>query len=65
MSDDGKFSGYIPIEKLNIKYLRSGKPGGQNVNKTDSQAVITFKLADADWISEAVRKRLSELVSIR
>lgn len=32
-----KFSGYIPMEKLEIKYSASSGPGGQNVNKVGNQ----------------------------
>lgn len=60
---EDRFSGFIPLDRLKITYMRSGKPGGQNVNKTDSQAVVTFKLSEADWIPSEVRKRLGELVS--
>ncbi|KAJ8319229.1 hypothetical protein KUTeg_004320 [Tegillarca granosa] len=28
---DEKFTGYIPMEDLDIKYMKSGGPGGQNV----------------------------------
>lgn len=28
-----KFSGYIPLNKLNFTYSASSGPGGQNVNK--------------------------------
>lgn len=33
-SDEQTFSGYIPIEKLEISHALSSKPGGQHVNKS-------------------------------
>jgi protein subunit release factor B len=35
----------IPFEEIRISYTRSGGPGGQHVNKTSTQAELTFDLA--------------------
>ncbi|XP_053694918.1 peptidyl-tRNA hydrolase ICT1, mitochondrial [Sabethes cyaneus] len=56
-----KFSGFIPLEKLQITYSRSSGPGGQNVNTVSTKVDVRFHLESADWLSEYVRKRLSEL----
>ncbi|XP_074603325.1 large ribosomal subunit protein mL62 isoform X2 [Brevipalpus obovatus] len=56
-----KFSGFIPMNKLHVNYVRSGKPGGQNVNKIDSQAIVKFKLSEADWIPTHIRSQLQKL----
>ncbi|XP_014681450.1 PREDICTED: peptidyl-tRNA hydrolase ICT1, mitochondrial-like [Priapulus caudatus] len=64
-SSGDNFSGFIPIEKLAIKYLRSGGPGGQNVNKVSSKAEVRFHLDSADWIPEKSRQRLKEMYHTR
>ncbi|XP_073975285.1 large ribosomal subunit protein mL62 [Rhodnius prolixus] len=53
------FSGYIPIEKLEITYCKSSGPGGQNVNKVDTKVDIRFHLQSADWLSEDLKKNIS------
>nr|CAG4637513.1 EOG090X0JCO [Ceriodaphnia reticulata]SVE73318.1 EOG090X0JCO [Ceriodaphnia reticulata] len=59
-SKDGKFSGYIPMDKIEVNYSRSSGPGGQNVNCVSTKAEIRFHLATADWIPEQVRAKLAE-----
>nr|SVE85890.1 EOG090X0JCO [Daphnia pulicaria] len=59
-SKDGKFSGYIPMDKIQISYARSSGPGGQNVNCVSTKAEIRFHLASAEWIPEPVRVKLAE-----
>ncbi|EDS28623.1 immature colon carcinoma [Culex quinquefasciatus] len=60
-STDSKFSGFIPLDKLEVTYSRSSGPGGQNVNTVSTKVDIRFKLEAADWLPEATRKRLAEL----
>ena len=43
-----------------MKYARSSGPGGQNVNKLNTKAEIRFKVSEAEWMSEEVRRRLEE-----
>nr|CAG4649014.1 EOG090X0JCO [Polyphemus pediculus] len=64
-SKDGQFSGYIPIDKLEINYSRSSGPGGQNVNCVSTKAEVRFQIASADWIPEPVRLRLMEQVKLQ
>lgn len=64
MKNDVKFSGYIPIEELDVTYSRSSGPGGQNVNCVDTKVDVRFKVETAKWIPEIVRSRLLEEVSI-
>nr|CAG4635202.1 EOG090X0JCO [Alona affinis] len=61
-SSDGKFSGYIPMDKLDISYSRSSGAGGQNVNKVETKTEIRFHLATAEWIPEPIRTRFAEQV---
>ncbi|XP_041978140.1 peptidyl-tRNA hydrolase ICT1, mitochondrial [Aricia agestis] len=56
-----KFSGYIPIDKLDIKYSASSGPGGQNVNKVHTKVDLRFKLSEADWLHPDVKKKMMEL----
>lgn len=56
-----KFSGYIPIEKLEIKYSASSGPGGQNVNKVHTKVDLRFKPSEADWLHPDIKSKLIEL----
>ncbi|XP_013198091.1 large ribosomal subunit protein mL62 [Amyelois transitella] len=56
-----KFSGFIPIDKLDITYSASSGPGGQNVNKVHTKVDLRFKLSDADWIHPEIREKMLEL----
>lgn len=58
-----KFSGFIPIQSLDITYSASSGPGGQNVNKVHTKVDLRFKLSDADWIHPDIRQKMLELYS--
>ncbi|XP_045448897.1 peptidyl-tRNA hydrolase ICT1, mitochondrial [Melitaea cinxia] len=60
-NSDEKFTGYIPIEKLDIKYSASSGPGGQNVNKVHTKVDLRFKLDEADWIPQEIREKMLEI----
>ena len=51
----------IPVDKLEIKFVRSSGPGGQNVNKLNTKAEVRFNLNDSRWIDEEVKKKFKEL----
>jgi ribosome-associated protein len=55
----------IPRERLTIRFARSGGPGGQNVNKVETKAEIRFRLDEADWIPEDLRRRLRFVAAAR
>nr|CAG4646723.1 EOG090X0JCO [Macrothrix elegans] len=59
-NDGKKFTGYIPIDKIQINYSRSSGPGGQNVNCVSTKAEVRFHLSTADWIPEPIRIKLQE-----
>lgn len=48
----------IPDEELDFSFARSGGPGGQNVNKVSTKAVLRFDLARSPSLSDAQRERI-------
>jgi ribosome-associated protein len=47
----------IPDAELRLSFARSGGPGGQNVNKVSSKAVLHFAVATSPSVPEGVRQR--------
>jgi ribosome-associated protein len=52
---------HIPDEEFAWSYVRSGGPGGQNVNKVASKAVLRWDLAASPSVPEQVKARLRTL----
>ncbi len=50
----------IPGEELEVTTTRSGGPGGQHVNTTDTRVRLRWRLSESALLSEPVRKRLLE-----
>jgi ribosome-associated protein len=50
----------IPEDELEITYARSGGPGGQNVNKVNSKAVLRWSVVTSPSLPEDVRARFIE-----
>jgi ribosome-associated protein len=48
----------IPDEEFEWSFVRSGGPGGQNVNKVASKAVLRWDLARSPSVPEDVKARL-------
>jgi len=48
----------IPRSELRFSFVRSSGPGGQNVNKVASKAVLHWSVAKSTSISDEVRGRL-------
>jgi ribosome-associated protein len=48
----------IPLREFQFTYARSGGPGGQNVNKVNSKAVLRWSVATSPSLPESVRQRL-------
>ena len=48
----------IPLAEFEISYARSSGPGGQNVNKVNSKAMLRWPLARSPSLPEDVRQRL-------
>jgi ribosome-associated protein len=47
----------IPTEELEFSFARSGGPGGQNVNKVSSKAILRWQVATTSSLPEDVRMR--------
>ena len=49
---------YIPHSELRYRFARSRGPGGQHVNKTETQAELLFDVAHSPSLSEVQRQRI-------
>ena len=47
----------IPLKELHFSFARSSGPGGQNVNKVNSKAVLRWQVTKSPSLSEEVRSR--------
>ena len=47
----------IPLKELRFTFVRSAGPGGQNVNKVNTKAVLRWSVGDSPSLPEAVRQR--------
>ena len=56
----------IPLSEIEISFIRSSGPGGQHVNKTSTQAELTFDLAhspsfyedDREWLLSRIASKI-------
>lgn len=47
----------LPLSELRIRLIRSRGPGGQNVNKVNSKAVLRWDVARTKSLPDAIRRR--------
>ncbi|MEM9657784.1 MAG: alternative ribosome rescue aminoacyl-tRNA hydrolase ArfB [Planctomycetota bacterium] len=47
----------IAADELEFSFVRSRGPGGQNVNKVNSKAVLRWRVVDSGSLSDALRGR--------
>lgn len=47
----------VPADELEIRYVRSSGPGGQNVNKTSTKAVVRWNVRSAAAVRDDVKGR--------
>ena len=50
----------IPLRELQISFARSSGPGGQNVNKVSSKAILRWGVARSPSLPPAARRRFLE-----
>ena len=55
----------IPNEELKIRYQTSSGPGGQNVNKTATRAVVQFDVATSPTLTESQRRMVQQKLANR
>lgn len=55
----------IPISEFEFSFARSGGPGGQNVNKVNSKAVLRWHPASSASLPDDVRARFFDKYSAR
>jgi ribosome-associated protein len=48
----------IPLREFEITFARSSGPGGQNVNKVNSKALLRWRLTTSPSVPEALRQQL-------
>lgn len=49
-----------PINEFEFTFARSGGPGGQNVNKVSSKAILRWHVVDTPSLSDDLRARFLE-----
>jgi len=55
----------IPASELRFSFVRSSGPGGQNVNKVNSKAVLRWDVAGSPSLAPETRARLLEKLRTR
>ncbi len=55
----------IPEQELSFSFARSGGPGGQNVNKVNTKAVLRFDVAGSQSLGEEDKRLIFERLDSR
>ncbi len=55
----------VPLSEIVFSFARSSGPGGQNVNKVNSKAVLKWNVRDTNYLPESVRMRFLDRFSNR
>jgi len=53
----------IPLEELAFRFSRSGGPGGQHANRSETRVELTFDVASSPSLTEAQRALLLDRLS--
>ena len=56
---------WLDMTEINFSFIRSPGPGGQNVNKLATAALLRLNIATSPSLSETVRTRLMKVLSSR
>lgn len=56
------FLGYIPINELQVSYIRSSGAGGQHVQKLNTKCDLRFNVDQVTFISEETKKKMKTKV---
>jgi ribosome-associated protein len=51
----------IPLKEFKFSFARSSGPGGQNVNKVNSKAILRWNVRETKYLPEEIRERLQEI----
>jgi len=64
--DDKQRSRFLPPEEqLSERFILTGGPGGQHVNRTESGVQLSFDAASSPFLAEPVKARLLKLAGSR
>ncbi len=55
----------VPRDEVQIRFARSSGPGGQNVNKVETRAVLRFNVADSTVLSDDAKRKIFERLAHR
>ena len=55
----------VPLAEIDVQAARSGGPGGQHVNRTESKVVLRFSVANSPSVPESERALLLERLAAR
>lgn len=47
----------LPLREISFSFARSSGPGGQNVNKVNSKAILAWPVAQSNLVSAGVKSR--------
>jgi ribosome-associated protein len=50
----------IPLSELQFRFSRSGGPGGQHVNRSETRVELLFDVANSPSLTDAQRERILE-----
>ncbi len=55
----------IPSSEIDMSFSRSGGPGGQHVNKTETRVTLRFDVANSPSLPEEIRAKLLKRLASR